>query len=43
MVEGLQNTATNLGAAIAVLALIALSALFFTRSMPTRAPGRSPA
>jgi len=33
----------GLRAAIAVLALIALSALFFTRSMPTRAPGRSTA
>jgi hypothetical protein len=33
----------GLRAAIALLALIALSALFFTRSMPTRAPGRSAA
>jgi hypothetical protein len=33
----------GLRSAIAVLALIALSALFFTRSMPTRAPGRPPA
>jgi hypothetical protein len=31
----------GLRAAIAVLALIALSALFFTGSMPTRVPGRS--
>ena len=33
----------GLRAALLVLALIALSALFFTRSMPTRPPGRSPA
>jgi MFS family permease len=33
----------GLRAAIAVLALIALVALFFTRAMPTRSPGRSSA
>lgn len=34
---------TGLRAAVAVLALIALLALFFTRAIPTRSPGRSAA
>ena len=34
---------TGLRAAVAVLALIALLALFFTRAIPTRSPGRSSA
>ena len=33
----------GLRSALAVLALIALLALFFTRAIPTRPPGRSPA